>query len=168
MSEGKILPEDLEAKVAAATISREDAIELAKARANMQYGQVQQQWQNQGQQHFVGDIITNTTSQWVATKIQSDPDFKQGSDLWNVVNNNLMGMQASGQDANSRWRDCEAAYKKGKEFMAKYQPRPAAAQSRPRVQSRQSNGNNGNGAPKTMEEAIKGFVSSSRRPNALR
>ena len=168
MLEGKVLPQDLEAEVAAATLSRERAVEIAKARAAQQYSGVQQQWQQQGTQFNTGEIVRNTTTQWIQTKMRTDADFKEGSPLWNVVNNNLMGMSPSGQDANSRWQDCEKAYEQGKAFMKQFQPRATVASTRLRVQSRQSTPNNGNGAPKNMDDAIKQFVTSSRRPNALR
>jgi hypothetical protein len=162
---GDILPEDLQAKVAAATLSVEDAQEIARGRGQQHYSQVQKQWQQHGQQQNIGNVINQATQLWVSSKQQNDPDLKPGSDLWNQVDLNLKSLTPP-QDAMQAQQNCETAYKNAKALFAKFQPRQAAPAKRS-PSSKGIVGNNGNAVLKTPMDALNA-VKAGLRPNQVR
>ena len=140
---GDRLPPDLQAEVAAGTISEERARQLAAATAAQQYSQWRQQQQGVVQQQSVGDVIATTTSSWAGQKQQTDPDLKPGSPLSEKVDLRLRAISAHkpAKSAADAMNNCEEAYTSAKKFMQSVQPR--VVMTKKALQSRNvSSGNN--------------------------
>ena len=127
---GDRLPADLQAKVAATTLSEEDAREIAKARAQQTYTQWQQQRNQQAGQQSQAELVQQTMGQWTSTKQTQDPDLKQGSPLWEQtqLRINAMPVFKSPQEA---WAGAEKAYGEAKKFLSGLQPRSVSSSKRP-------------------------------------
>jgi hypothetical protein len=161
---GEVIPDDLQAQVAAGTLPLDAARELTRARAQQQYQTVRQQWQQQGGQQATQSIVQQSIGLWQTTKMQADPDLKPGSDLYKLVDNNLKAMPVF-QTAEQAMAGCEQAYKDAKAFFAKYALRQAAQRKVP-LQSRHSASGN-NHVVKTAEEVAR-FIGSGGKPHQLR
>jgi hypothetical protein len=161
---GEVIPDDLQAQVAAGTLPLDAARELTKARAQQQYSRVQQNWQQQGGQQAAQGIVQQSIGLWQNTKMQADPDLKPGSDLYKLVDNNIKALPVF-QTAEQAMAGCEQAYKDAKAFFSKYAPRQAAQRKVP-LQSRHSASGN-NHVVKTAEEVAR-FIGSGGKPHQLR
>lgn len=171
MLNGDRLPADLQAKVAATTLSEEDAREIAKARAQQTYTQWQQQRNQQAGQQSQAELVQQTMGQWTSTKQTQDPDLKQGSPLWEQtqLRINAMPVFKSPQEA---WAGAEKAYGEAKKFLSGLQPRSVSSSKRP-PQSQATN--NGNGyqvdTSKSVDEQAKQvarLIGKGARPSQIR
>lgn len=167
MYTGERLPEDLQAKVAAGTLDPNDAKLIAQAQAQQRYSQVQQQWNQQGQQLQQTDLISSTMNQvWLPSRQAVDPDLRPGTPLWEQVNLRVTAAQASWRNAQDAMAGCEKAYTESKAFMKQFQPRAAARQQKSGLQSRQTSGN-GNVVMKTAEDVARA-IQHGVKPNQMR
>lgn len=148
---GKVLPADLQAEVAAGTLTQERAAQIATAQAQQKYQQWRGQQSQYGQQDNLQSLVQQTTSMWEQSKIAADPDFKPGSPLYEQTGLRLATMRA--KDLNEARENCEKAYTQAKTFLAGLQPRTVARGQRPPV-SRPQNGNNGQ-VMKSAEDVVK-------------
>jgi hypothetical protein len=122
---GAILPPDLQAEVAAATLSTERAQEIARARAGQRYQQWQQQNQQQVQQSSTQQVAVQTIGQWLGMKQSIDPDLKQGTNLFKQVDLRLRAMSPA-TTAQQAYSNCELAYKQAKEDLKTFSGRTVA------------------------------------------
>lgn len=140
MYAGEVLPDDLQAKVATGTLELNDARQLAQARAQQTYQSTRQQWRQNGQQQQVGDVVGSSITMWEGMKKSADPDFKQGTPLYELVDKNIRSMPQF-RTAQDAIQGCEKAYADAKVFLGKFQPKTVVKQ-KPGLQSRQQgNGN---------------------------
>lgn len=161
---GEVLPQDLQAKVAAATLSLEDAKEIAKARAQSNYQQVRSQWQSQAGQQSAQSIISQSIGLWENTKKGSDPDLKPGTDLYKLVDEKIRALPRFNTPEDAM-QGCEKAYTDAKAFFAKYAPRQTPQRRNP-LQSRNSATGNTR-AFKTAEEIAR-FIGAGGKPDQVR
>jgi hypothetical protein len=161
---GEVLPPDLQAKVAAATMSLEDAQELAKARAQTNYSKVREQWQQNGTQQGTQSVVTQAIGLWQNTKMQLDPDLKEGTDLYKLVNDKIAAMPKF-QTPEQAMAGCEKAYTDVKEFFKKYAPRKVTSQQRAPLSSRHSASGNKR-VFKTAEEIAR-FIGGGGKPEQI-
>lgn len=161
---GEVLPADLQAEVAAGTLALERAKEIGKARAQTGYQQARTQWQQSGVQQQVGDVIGQTTQLWIQTKQSIDPDFKNGTPLFQQVDWILQSLPAA-NNAVERMQRCDEAYKKAKEFLGQNRKAPVAAQGK-RPPSSQQRSTNGNAVLKTDADVI-AAMKAGLRPNQV-
>lgn len=139
MLTGDILPADLQAEVAAGTLTPERAKQIAEAQGQQRWQQWRGQNGAQAQASDMQSVVNQTTSMWEQTKIGLDPDFKPGSALYKQVALHLGVMKAG--DAQQAHANCEKAYKQAKEDLAAFVPKPVPSRRPP--QSRPQPVNNG-------------------------
>lgn len=138
MLSGELISPELQAEVAAGTLSQERAQQIARAEASQRYSSWQQQQGQYGQQQQVADLVNGSIGLWTQTKQSIDPDLKTGTPLWEQVNLRLAAMPKF-NNANEAYQGCEKAYTEAKAFLGKL--RPVAQQNRRLPQSQQQNGN---------------------------
>lgn len=92
---GRTLPEDLEKQVAEGKMTPATALELAKARAQNRLLQQQRQQDSQRQQQASQQALGAAVAGWVQQKVKTDLAFKQGSPLWEAVNDRLQSLSTA-------------------------------------------------------------------------
>ncbi len=152
LMQGERLPADLQAKVAAGTMDPSDATELAKARAQQNYQQWRQGQQVNGQQENIATQVNQTIQSWATTKQGQDPDFKNGTPLWEMVDTKLKAMPMFRSPIEAQ-QGVEQAYKEAKAFMQKFTPKVVTAVKKAPV-SRTTSGNSST-VMKTAEDVMK-------------
>lgn len=113
---GDLLPDDLQAEVAAGTLSPERAKELAQARAQQQYNGWQSQNQNVSRQQQLIQAVDATINIWADTKMKQDPDLKPGTPLWKYLDSRIKNerMAAPGMSPQQANELVDALYKEAK------------------------------------------------------
>lgn len=166
MLSGDVLPPDLQAEVAASTMSAERAQEIARLRGQNRYQQWQQQNGQQGQQQQQAQMIAAASSQWTQNKQTLDPDLKPGSDLWQLVQDKINAMPPfrSPQEA---YQGAEKAYTDAKAFLLKFQPRSVTPARR--VSPHRNSSANSEVVVKTPEDVVRVLsANGGKRPSRLK
>ena len=159
---GERLTPDLQAEVAAGTLTEERARQIARGEAQQRYAQWQQQQGQQGQQQSQVELINGTIQNWSQSKV--DPDFKPGTPLWEQVDLRIRSLPPF-RSVQEAFAGCEKAYTDAKQFFTKLQPRTATTVKRPPL-SRQTV-NNGNVVMKTAADVMKA-INAGIKPNQMR
>lgn len=166
---GDKLPSEIQAAVDAGDITLKYAKELAKSRAELQFGQKKfqhdQQSLQQQQEQLVQRQLADSTSAWEATKRQSDPSYKPKSKAsepdgkWELCKTTFLGMLHETDARGNPLRPIdspqkmvallEEAYQKTDTFIKRLTSKSATPKrlrsSGSSGSSSTGNGNNGNG-----------------------
>lgn len=128
LSTGKLLPKDLADEVQAGTISKERATELHMTR--MQVAQAKQTQTKVQQQQVTSHqrSLIDSQNQWGAQKMSRDPDFKPGSDKWNLCLDKMkvLALEAPPTTAAAAIKICEDAYAFAHKLTSRFSPPPKA------------------------------------------
>ena len=163
---GASLPPDLQAEVAAATMSPERAKEIARLRGQTQYQSWQQQNGQMNQQQQQVQMIQAASSQWTQNKQIADPDLKPGSNLWQLVQDKI-NAQPPFRSPQEAYAGSEKAYTDAKAFLAKLQPRQVVPSRR--VNQHRNSSANEEVVVKTAEDVTKLFIANGgRRPTRIK
>jgi len=163
---GATLPPDLQAEVAAATMSPERAKEIARLRGQTQYQSWQQQNGQMNQQQQQVQMIQAASSQWTQNKQIADPDLKPGSNLWQLVQDKI-NAQPPFRSPQEAYAGSEKAYTDAKAFLAKLQPRQVVPSRR--VNQHRNSSANEEVVVKTAEDITKLFIANGgRRPSRIK
>lgn len=162
---GDRLPQDLEAEVAAGTLSKERATEMARYRGQQEYQQWRQQGQQQIQQTQMQSVVKTTIDTVVSLKQQIDPDFKPGSELFKQVELRVKAMPLFNTAAEAQ-KGIETAYSEAKAFLKSFAPRTVATQQKRPPQTKQT-ANNGGGVMKTSQDVLNA-IKRGVRPSEMR
>lgn len=156
MYAGDVLPDDLQAEVAAGTLSSERAKELAQARAQQQHQGWQSQSQEVSRQQQLIQAVDATINIWADAKMKQDPDLKPGSNLWKyldsrIKNERVVAPGMSPQQANEM---VDKLYKEAKEVF-KPSARPPVKRT---PKSFGSNNNNAGVLVKSPEDVARAIM----------
>ena len=163
---GATLPPDLQAEVAAATMSPERAKEIARLRGQTQYQSWQQHNGQMNQQQQQVQMIQAASSQWTQNKQIADPDLKPGSNLWQLVQDKI-NAQPPFRSPQEAYAGSEKAYTDAKAFLAKLQPRQVVPSRR--VNQHRNSSANEEVVVKTAEDITKLFIANGgRRPSRIK
>jgi hypothetical protein len=108
--------------------------------------------------------VSETIRSWASTKQTVDPDFKQGTPLWEQVDLRISN-QPPYKNAQEAMAGSEKAYTEAKAFMAKLQPRVVKQVKQP-LKSKQSATTN-NVVMRTAEDVMKA-VNAGIKPHQMR
>ena len=162
---GDRLTPELQAEVAAGTISPERAQQISRAEAQQQYNQWRGQQQQQVQQGSVTEVVNGTIGMWAQTKQTVDLEFKPGTPLWNQVDLRLKAMPPF-RNAQEAMAGSEKAYAEAKTFMQTLVPRPAKQVVKSPMRGK-NNGSNNNLVMKTAEDVTRA-IAAGIKPNQMR
>jgi hypothetical protein len=170
MFAGERLPEDIQAEVAAGTLSPERAKEIAQARAQQQHSQFLQGSQQQQQQAQHEELIQGAVNVWAQNRLSLDPDFKpkapgQRDGKWELVDMKLKAMRLSNPPRTPQdvLLMTEQAYKEANEFFASFAQRTGTRQ---RPSSQQTNTRT-HSVIKTPADVIKAIMAGTK-PNQVK
>jgi hypothetical protein len=173
---GDVLPADLQAEVAAATLSPERARELATARARNQYGDWQGQNRSQSEIQRNEQQIQGSIDGWAASTMKTDADFRPKANggvdgKWELVDMKLRSLRQAnppknGQDAVAL---VQQAYDEANKFFNRFTPAKKIVK-RP-LASSAHNSNTTGVLPKNPDDATKSIVAAvmgGRKPHQMR
>jgi hypothetical protein len=82
---GRVLPADLQEKVAAGVLDPELAKEIARGRGQKSYQEYRGQATASQQSMQLVQAVDGTIGQWAQMKAQTDPDLKPGTAKWKML-----------------------------------------------------------------------------------
>lgn len=137
---GEDISPELQAEVAAGTLSIERAQQITRSEAQQTYNRWKQTTQQQVQQGGQTTLVQQTIGMWAQAKMGIDANFKEGTPLWELVDTNLRGMQPATNPQEAQ-ANAEKAYSKAKSFLGGLQPVPKTPPSKrpPQTQSASRN-----------------------------
>ena len=167
---GDRLPDDLQAEVAAGTLSPERAKQLATTQAQQQY----QQWRGQSTQQTQvmqqEQAIQGSINAWAQSAQAKDPDFRPAAQgavdgKWEYVDMKLRSMRQANPPRNSQEAVAmvEKAYTEANKFFGSF-VKPQAKKPGLKSQSSQSNAS---AVVKSPEDVVRAIMSG-KRPHQLK
>lgn len=131
---GRILPADLQEKVAAGVLDPEIAKEVARGRGQKSFQERQGQWTNEFQSMQLVQAVDGTINQWAQMKAQTDPDLKPGTVKWKNLDRAIKVERASNpaMTAQQAIVITEKLYKEVSEELASLAPRKPVTKQKPR------------------------------------
>jgi hypothetical protein len=165
MLSGELISPELQAEVAAGTLSQERAQQIARSEATQRFSQWQQQQGQYGQAQQVQQIVSESINLWTRTKQTAEPDLKVGTPLWEQVNLRLAAMPQF-RSADEAMQGCEKAFTEAKAFLGRFAPRTNGTNKRPPLSRQTANGNN-NLVLKTDKDVINA-IRAGIKPNQVR
>lgn len=154
---GNVLPPDLEAKVAAGTLDPADAREIALSRGQKTFQQYQQQRQGMTQQQQQVEALNQTVGMWASTKMQNDPDLKEGTPFYNYLHKSiLVARQDPSCNIGNMPQVLESLYKEAKQMFATLAPKGRVTKAP--LRSTSNNNQNSNAVVKTPEDVARAVL----------
>lgn len=173
---GDVLPADLQAEVAAATLSPERAKEIATGRARQQYGEWQGQNRGQAETQRAEQQIQGAIDGWAASTMKTDADFrpKQAGGVdgkWEFVDMKLRTMRQAKPPTNAQEAQqmVAAAYDEANKFFGRFTPKMKTVK-RPLASSAHNSNTNGV-LPADPDKATKSVVAAilaGKKPHQMR
>ena len=170
---GDVLPQDLQAKVAAGVIEPDVAKELARARMNQQHQQWNQQSTQQTQQQSLAQSMQGAVDTWASTISKTDTAMRPKAagavnGKWEYVSMALGQMQRQNPPTSmeAAVKQAQEAYAEANKFYASVQPKKAAIKA-PLQSTRNGASTNGNAVIKTDKDVVKAIFAG-KRPHQLK
>jgi hypothetical protein len=131
---GRVLPADLQEKVAAGVLDPELAKEIARGRGQKSYQEYRGQATASQQSMQLVQAVDGTIGQWAQMKAQTDPDLKPGTAEWKMLDLAIKDARARNpsmlpQEAMSL---VEKLYKEVKDTLAPLAPKKIVTRPKPK------------------------------------